>query len=260
MTKLRVLGTLLALGTLLTFALCTLTEAREEQREEFHQTYPLAAKGRVSLKNINGDVRITAWDRNEVKIDAIKHARTAERLADIAIKIDAAPESIRIKTEYPENRFHNDPGGVDYALTVPRTASLDTIELVNGGLDIQSVAGDVRASSVNGHVRARWLSGEVKISTVNGLLEATFEPKERQSISLDTVNGSLVLALPPDASADLRASTVNGGISNDFGLPVHRDGFIGHNLEGVLGSGGAHITLSDVNGSIKIHRGSDAAN
>jgi hypothetical protein len=42
--------------------------------EEFHQTYPFAANGRVSLSNINGPVHITAWDRNEVKLDAIKRA------------------------------------------------------------------------------------------------------------------------------------------------------------------------------------------
>ena len=35
--------------------------------EEFHQTYPLAAGGRVSLSNINGRVKITGWDRDEVK-------------------------------------------------------------------------------------------------------------------------------------------------------------------------------------------------
>ena len=30
--------------------------------EEFHQTYPLNANGRVELQNINGAVHITAWD------------------------------------------------------------------------------------------------------------------------------------------------------------------------------------------------------
>ena len=41
--------------------------------EEFHKTVSLNASGRVSLENINGNVEITGWDRNEVQIDAAVH-------------------------------------------------------------------------------------------------------------------------------------------------------------------------------------------
>ncbi len=39
--------------------------------EELHKTWPIDADGRVSLKNVNGAVHISAWDRNEVQVDAI---------------------------------------------------------------------------------------------------------------------------------------------------------------------------------------------
>jgi hypothetical protein len=45
-----------------------------ELEEEFHHTYALAADGRVSLENINGNVHVTSWSRNEVRVDAIKRA------------------------------------------------------------------------------------------------------------------------------------------------------------------------------------------
>ena len=38
--------------------------------EEFHRTVTLNANGRVSLENINGNVEITGWDKNEVQIEA----------------------------------------------------------------------------------------------------------------------------------------------------------------------------------------------
>jgi len=50
------------------------------ETEEFHQSYPISANGRIELHNINGPVEIKAWDRNEVKIDAIKRAWSKERL------------------------------------------------------------------------------------------------------------------------------------------------------------------------------------
>ena len=53
---------------------CTASAAQpgEELREEFHQTYPLSATGRVSLENINGGVQIKVWDRAALQLDAVK--------------------------------------------------------------------------------------------------------------------------------------------------------------------------------------------
>src|SRR5947209_19723899 len=77
------------------------SSSRPELTEEFHQTYPLTADGRVSLTNINGDVRVAAWDRNEIKVDAVKRAYTQERLREAKINVEAGPSSVNIETEYP---------------------------------------------------------------------------------------------------------------------------------------------------------------
>jgi hypothetical protein len=37
--------------------------------------------------NINGDVHLTAWDRNELKVDAQKRAHSQERLDDARIVV-----------------------------------------------------------------------------------------------------------------------------------------------------------------------------
>ena len=56
--------------------------------EEFHKTYPLSANGRVALENINGPVHISVWDRNEVKVDAVKSAQSPEELKDAEILVN----------------------------------------------------------------------------------------------------------------------------------------------------------------------------
>jgi len=227
--------------------------------EEFHHTYALAAGARVSLENINGNVHVTSWPRNEVRVDAIKRASSQDRLEAIEIKIDSDPDALRIKTKYHQH-FDNNPGGVEYTLTVPRGARLDKFELVNGGLDVEDLGGEVNASSVNGRIKVRGLSGGARLSVVNGHLGATFDRlDEPQSISLDSVNGSIDLALPPDASVTLDASSVSGSIHDDFGLPVTGK-FVGHQLHGTLGDGRAQVRLSDVNGSIEIRRAQEVSN
>jgi DUF4097 and DUF4098 domain-containing protein YvlB len=237
----------------------------QELTEEFHQTYPLNATGRVSIENINGGVRISVWDQNEVKVDAVKRAYTKERLDEAKIDVNATADGVRIRTEYPdrnqsfsdgESRRHNNPASVEYTLTIPRKARIDSADLVNGSLDIEGVEGDVKAACVNGHVKARGLTGEVKLSTVNGGVEATITRlDESKSTSLNSVNGSIVLTIPSDSNAQVKANTIHGAITNDFGLQVNDGEYVGHDLSGQIGNGGPHIRLSNVNGSIAIKRG-----
>ena len=241
-------------------------QAKDDQlTEEFHQSYPLRATGRVSIQNVNGDVHITVWDQNEVKVDAVKRAYQRERLDEAKIEVVNTADSVRIKTEYPErnqtfsdegSRRYNNPATVDYTLTIPRKARLDSAELVNGSLDIDGAEGDVKAACVNGQLKARGLAGEVKLSTVNGGVEATMTRlDDSKAVTLNSVNGEIVLIIPANAGAQIKASTVHGGITNDFGLTVNDGQYVGHDLSGQIGSGGPRIRLSNVNGPIAVKRG-----
>ena len=267
MMKRSILIALVSFAALLSAGASARLQTRQELRDEFNQTYPLAADGRVSLKNINGAVTVRVWDRSEVQVAAVRRAYTQERLTEAEIVVDATPEAIRIQTRYPtqnlnfysdEPQRYNNPAAVDYTLTVPRGARLENIELINGALDIEGAAGAVKASSINGGVRARGLTGEVKLSTINGGLEATFaQLNPAQPISLSSVNGSVTLILASDASAQVKASTVHGGITNDWNLPVSRGRYVGRSMEGQLGSGGPRIRLNNVNGTIALRRAQD---
>src|SRR3954452_16835163 len=155
----------------------------QEVQEEFHQTYPLTESGRVSLENINGGVKIVGWDRNEVKVDAVKRAYSQERLNEAKIIVQADSDHVQIKTEYPEVTFRSDknaenkyenPASVEYVISVPRGARLDSIELINGALDVDGVRGEIKASLINGTLTARGLVNNVKLSNINGKLDATF--------------------------------------------------------------------------------------
>jgi len=231
--------------------------------EEFHQTYAITSAGRIELDNINGAVHISSWDRNEVKVDAVKYADTKERLDEAKIEIDSGKDYLSIRTKYPDHNnnwnwgSHNNPASVEYTLTVPRSASLDEIKLINGALDLTGISGEVRASCINGRLEAHDLSGRAKLSTINGRLDARFAQLSGQDVELNSVNGSLELTIPSDSNAEVDASTVSGGIDNDFGLRVNDHRFVGHDLRGELGKGGSHIHLSDVNGRIEIRHAQD---
>ena len=234
--------------------------------EEFHKIYPLSAQGRVEIDNLNGPVHITAWDRDEVKVDAVKSAWTKKRLDEAQIEIRSEANDLSIRTQYPDhdhtfnfndNEEHDNAASVEYTITVPRQARLDEIKLINGGLDVEDVAGEVHASCINGRIHARNLRGRVVLNTINGELEASVDQLPASEIKLSSINGRLRLTLPSDARAELKASTVSGNISDEFGLRVIRHQFVGRSLHGQLGGGGTLVKLSNINGQIEIRHAGD---
>lgn len=220
-------------------------------REEFQQSYALSPHGRVVIDNRYGDVRITGWDRDEVRIEAVKSAADAGQLDDARIVVDSTAERLSIRTQYA-GAEPQEPASVEYRITVPRTANLDDVRLVNGALSLRGLAGSVKATSVNGSIKAEKLEGKADLATINGQVDAGFDRIcASQPISLRSVNGPIVLTIPSGSGAQLIAQNRSGDIQTDLGGPAPQ--LTGHRLQTVLRGGGPSILLNNVNGGISIH-------
>ncbi len=232
-------------------------------REEFDQTYPLAVNGQVRLDNVNGRVHVTAWDRADIQVHALKRADSQQDLQAIKIEIDSKPDSIRIHTKFPDRKGiwrKGTSGSVDYELKVPVQATLADVKTVNGSMEVEGVRGPVRASTVNGRVAVKGLAADSRLETVNGAVDADFESLEGvKSVSVKTVNGGVDLLLPVNAHADVSAKTVNGGLHSMAGLTVKKHWPIGSSLSGKLGNGGARVSAETVNGGIRFHQAAAAS-
>lgn len=236
-------------------ALLIALPAYADVTQEFHRTVPLSSDGRVSVSNVNGDVEITGWSKNEVQIDALKTAPDQQRLDEMRIEVNNSSNSVEIATKYPHHLVNNNPGSVHYTLHVPQNARLDKIDLVNGSLNVQRISGEVNANLVNGKLHASGLAGTADLQTVNGTVNADYTSLNSvREITVKSVNGAIDLLLPQSPNADVSASNVNGGIETDFPLTV-KGHFVGKSVSGTLGSGGVKIELKNVNGSIHIGPG-----
>lgn len=244
------------LGLVVCTALALTASARADERETFHKTYPLSSTGLVSLNNINGEVKITAWDKNEVQLDAEKIADTREKLQRLEIRVTAGSTAIDIRTHLPGGT-NNDPGRVNYTLMVPAQARISKVEDVNGSISIEGMKSSVDASTVNGRVLVSSAKGDLNLHSVNGELRASVSQLGKKA-TLDCVNCTIDLTVPSDSNADLAAETVHGSIRSDFDLPIDRSRFGGMtSMKAKLGSGGTLVKLNTVNGSINVHHASD---
>ena len=220
-------------------------------RAEFQASFALVPNGRVVVQNLYGDVQITAWDRDEVLVQAIKHSADPQRLNDAQIVVDSSSGLVSIHTQYTGADAEH-PASVEYHIMVPRGANLENVKLINGGLSLSGMTGPVKASSVNGSIRAEKMEGQTELSTINGHLDADFRRVSKcHSISLTSVNGPIKLSLPSGAGANVMAQNLSGGIDADFAHSWRAPG--GHRLDAAVNGGGAQIKLHNVNGGISIH-------
>jgi hypothetical protein len=107
----------------------------------------------VTIQNPYGNVSITAWDRDAVLVEAVKHSADPRRLEDARIVVEPAgrfafhPDAIRgSDAEHPTS--------VEYRITVPRRIHLASVLLTNGRLWLNGLSGPVKASAVNGDIHA----------------------------------------------------------------------------------------------------------
>ncbi len=232
---------------------CLFANVIRTPRAEFRQSYSLDPNGRVAIENLYGDVRITAWDRDEVLVEAYKKSQDPKQLDDARIVVDASSNLLSIHTQYGGVDAEH-PASVEYRITVPRGANLDSVKLVNGELTLSGLAGNVKASSVNGSIHAERLEGQAELSTINGRLEAAFNRIRRETaISLSSVNGAIRLLIPCGANADVYALNLSGGIDSQFGHVSRASA--GHRLRTTVNRGGTQIHLRNVNGGIWIYSG-----
>src|SRR5262245_31723018 len=219
----------------------------------FRRLFTLNPNGRIVVHNLYGDVRIRAWDRDDVLVTATKRSIDPKRLDAARIVVDSAADSISISTQYAGADAEH-PASVEYQIMVPRNANLENVKVINGGLSLTGLAGPVKASSVNGGIKAEALEGEVDLSTINGRLEAAFHRVDTEKlICLSSVNGPIRLAIPSDSGASVEARNLSGGIESNAGQTWHGAGGYRMRLPG--SKAGAQIRVHNVNGGISIRMG-----
>jgi hypothetical protein len=240
-----------------------------EIEETVEKSYDLGAGGSLSVANVNGGVRIEAWDRDEVRVEAIKKVKAGSRakaedvMDAIDVVITRRGDHLEIDTRLPRGGGsgfldwmvgNHSSASVSYKISVPRSTDVE-IDTVNGGVRVAGVAGRVEASTTNGGIQTSDLRGSVRAGTTNGAIDVAFgEVADGREMRLSTTNGGISLRLPRNVRASIDADTTNGGINLDgIDADLHRKSR--RHLEADLNGGGAEIRLTTTNGGIRISGG-----
>lgn len=187
---------------------------KEKYEEKFEKTAALAKDGKVFLTNISGKIDVKVWNRNEVKIDALKTskadtmAKAEENAKQVKITVKEEGSTLRIKTEYPEKKIKNLNVSVAYILTIPSGASAQ-IDNVSGNITMGEMGGSVKAHTVSGNVNLAGAKKGAKCSTVSGKVEVSGVAGD---VFLETVSGTVTAT---NVSGNVDAKTTSGEIVLD---------------------------------------------
>lgn len=206
------------------------------------RTLPFAAGAPLRVKNVNGHIHVTVWDRPEAEFTgAFKPARKGEQ---VKVFLEAREGGLEVRTEYP--RHSEDGPSCAMDLKVPRSARV-ILESVNGAVEVRDLAGSAECRTVNGAITVEGVGGDFKAETVNGAIRAH---GLKGGVSGKTVNGSITLG-GAGLKGRLEASTLNGNLK--VTTPGARDVKVSRrHLEATLGSGEGQVKLTTLNGSITV--------
>jgi DUF4097 and DUF4098 domain-containing protein YvlB len=171
----------------------------------------------------------------------------------VEMREEVGADRVRVETRGPRIRW----GGhkATFLVRVPDGVHVD-LRTVNGGVRLDNVGGEVRATTTNGGVRGRVAAASlIEARTTNGGVEVdlTGPLAADGRLQLSSVNGGVRLKLPADTRADLSARCTNGRVTVD--LPIDIEGEqTRRRLQGTINGGGARIDLQTVNGGVTVAR------
>lgn len=216
------------------------------------RTLPLAEGGALSIQLTIGEVRILGEARADAAIEVVRQAPDAAALARIPVSIETRDGVTAIAVLQPDGG--TDPAfRSDVTLRVPARARIDSVQIIEGRLELRDFAGAIRAFVQRGPIDASDVAGTLRLETEIGPVTVRrARLTDGGLLRLRTFNGDVRLDLaerPQDAR--ILALALNGGIESTIPLNM-KDTWGPRWGETTLGRGEPVISIDVVTGNISI--------
>lgn len=166
----------------------------QDAQSRIDTTFAFSKSGVVDLRQVSGDVVVTAWDRSEARVRAFaERGRLRSDFSSSRLSLDV--ESVRGRIG--DSKFEVFvPVGVR---VLARSTSGDvSVKGTKGAVDAHSTSGDVVVSDATDRITLESVSGDVRASQLNG------------DVRTESVSGTVEIR---DATGDVRAETTSGDVT-----------------------------------------------
>ncbi|MGI8508503.1 MAG: DUF4097 family beta strand repeat-containing protein [Gemmatimonadaceae bacterium] len=244
---------------------------------------PVSSGQSFRLYNVNGPVNVTASSDGSVHVRAEKRVRNGGDASTVHYAVVRSANGVTVCALWTDGATCDENGAhgnsiqsdgdnrrqnveVSFDVQVPNgvRSGLNSVNgnvkavglsgqlsarTVNGSVDAERIGSPVSAKTVNGDITVSASGGPLDASTVNGSVHASLGEQGTSEMTFKSVNGTIDITAPSRFNADVSLSTVNGSIDSKYSLNYDRRH---RHADGVVGSGGAHVSATTVNGSIHL--------
>lgn len=228
-------------------------DENQDYQNRIDTTFAFDRRGTVTLALGSGEIIVTAWNREQIRV----RARSERSL----VRMDATPTRVSLDLSRPRG------GDTRFEVTVPvgvrvsaRATTGDvSITGTKGGVEAKTQSGDlvvedvaemIDLGSFSGDITARGLTGSIDVSTVNGDLTLT---DLKGDVEATSVSGDIELRNV--VARYVRARSTSGDITYDGAIDNTGRYEIGSHSGSVYitipQNTGALLTVSTYNGSIE---------
>lgn len=195
-----------------------------EKKKTYTKSYPLSSSDKITLSNQFGEMKISTWDKNEIKVDVTITAEAgtderAQQLLDVInIRDDKSGNVVSFRTKIDNNNNQNRHKGekqsfnIDYVVFLPSGNMLDARNEF-GPMSIGDYKGKIALESKFGSLTAGNLSGNARVTVEFG--KVTIGSMTDGDLTIKFSRG-LVNNLSGDVKANFEHSNVKLGMENNL--------------------------------------------
>ena len=219
-------------------------------------TFSVRPGARLGVNNFGGEIVVTGWNKNTVRIVAQHSDRVRVVVAETGPNLEVRAATRR-----------GIPARVDYAISVPEWMPLQ-LQGVYTDIQVKGVKSEISAETVKGEVNVEGGEGFLKLSSVEG---PVFVSGAKGRLELNSINETVqvigadgpIVVNAVNGDIDLQkieselveVSTVNGDVRFVGALRAHgRYNFSTHNGDLILGmpeSANATVSVSTFSGDFQ---------
>jgi hypothetical protein len=205
-------------------------EPKYKKTKNFSKSYTLSSSDKIKLDNKFGEMKLTTWDKNEIKVEVTitgksdEEARAQEILDRISIVDSKEGGTVSFKTKFADDdkdnrkndkdhkkEHHNEGMEINYAVSLPASASLDAVNQF-GKMIVPDYRGEAYLESKFGSLTAGKISNPKEIDVEFG--KANIEQMDGGKLTIKFSEGT-VNKLSGDVKTNLEFSQVKLSVDND---------------------------------------------
>jgi hypothetical protein len=223
--------------------------------DETRKSFELKPGARVQVQGINGRVEIQTSDTNKAEVYVRRTADSSSSLGRRELIIEQTSDGLLVRSKQNHvglwgHLFGKDPKE-EVTIKAPRAIAL-ALKGINGRVITGDIDGPLEAKGINGRIELGTASDYAEISGINGAVVVGLKQLGERGARLSGINGGIELRLANGLNANLTSKGMNGNVRSEIADVTVDKGDHGSRYSARIGTGGAPITLSGINGNVRL--------